>query len=251
MNNENHENNNDNNQVLGVDSGDYILSIDDDREFNQSLERLLEKLHLEVVTTETEEIFFKTLNVRRPRVCLLDLNMGGYYGAGLEVVKKIKASSFADLPLIAVSRVSDKEYIRKVMASGTSDYITKPLDLSVLAEKLKHFFTIDEKLYQQFLLFPLGDGLSFCQLSIDSEWHSVTEEGVWVDVPHFLASKTLVKIDHPLLRKITTVSKPLVCSVSSMQRKEEGGFRAFLSFDPLDLELHRRVRYWIYNQRFH
>jgi two-component system cell cycle response regulator DivK len=67
---------------------------------------------------------------------LLDMNLPDI--DGWEVARRLKGNSrTADLPVIAVTAhamVGDRE---KVLAAGCDDYLTKPIDFSLLLQKLQ------------------------------------------------------------------------------------------------------------------
>lgn len=229
----------------------YILTVDDDKEFNDALKVLLKKLKLNSIHLTTVEQFLDQFALLTPGICLIDINIGDTLGAGLDLIKLLRTNEYPQIPILAVSKVNDKEFMNSVLNLGANDYILKPIDLNIMAQKLKHFVAIDDSLYNPFRLIPLAGSLSPCNLNFGPYCRSITEEGIWIDIPYFLATRIIVKVDHPLLHTITGMKEPLTCTVNSIEHRENGGYRAFLRFDPTNLNLSRKVRHWIYNQRVH
>ena len=72
----------------------------------------------------------------RPRliVILSDINMPGMDGLGL--LREIK-KEWPDIPVMMVTAYGDEERRRQAMALGAAEFITKPVDFTVLKERLR------------------------------------------------------------------------------------------------------------------
>jgi len=70
----------------------------------------------------------------RPRVLLLDLELRG--GSGLQVLRECRRDH-ADLVVIIISGHSAPALIREALAAGAADYLLKPDDLPVLADRVR------------------------------------------------------------------------------------------------------------------
>ena len=67
---------------------------------------------------------------------LSDINMPGM--SGLELLKNIKEQFASPPPVVMmITAYGDQENYRLAMKLGADDFLTKPLDFSVLKEKLK------------------------------------------------------------------------------------------------------------------
>lgn len=67
---------------------------------------------------------------------LSDINMPGM--SGLELLGEIKEHHYIPPPIVMmITAYGDEENYSKAMGLGADDFLTKPLDFSVLKEKLK------------------------------------------------------------------------------------------------------------------
>ncbi len=63
-------------------------------------------------------------------------------GSGLELVKRVRAHD-ADVPIVMVSGRSDRESVLRAAHHGISGYITKPLDVQLLHERLTKLVPVE------------------------------------------------------------------------------------------------------------
>lgn len=64
---------------------------------------------------------------------LSDINMPGM--SGLELLKKVK-NSFPHLKVMMVTAYGDEKNYTEAMSSGANDFITKPIDFTVLKDRI-------------------------------------------------------------------------------------------------------------------
>jgi len=110
-----------------------VAAIDDDRSSLDFIRAALKQHPVEILTDTDAGAGLKMVLARRPQIVLLDLMMPAMNG--LDVLDRIvEAAPETDVILITgqYSPESAVEAIRR----GASDYITKPINLSVLREKV-------------------------------------------------------------------------------------------------------------------
>ncbi|MBN1597035.1 MAG: response regulator [Bacteroidales bacterium] len=72
----------------------------------------------------------------RPDLLILDLMMP--HIDGFQLLQRIKAEpSLAEIPVMVISARHDTEAIEKVRQFGVEDYITKPVDLEIVATNIR------------------------------------------------------------------------------------------------------------------
>jgi CheY-like chemotaxis protein len=77
----------------------------------------------------------KMLSEYLPDMIILDLMLPGLNG--FEVCKQIRANQFlSGVKILAVSGFDSEENKKKIMASGANDYLSKPMNVSSLKEKI-------------------------------------------------------------------------------------------------------------------
>jgi two-component system chemotaxis response regulator CheY len=84
-----------------------------------------------------EALEYMHKNQNEAVLILSDINMPGM--TGLELLKQIKQKFGAPPPVVMmITAYGDEENYAEAMLSGADDFLTKPLDFSVLKEKLKN-----------------------------------------------------------------------------------------------------------------
>ncbi len=122
-----------------------ILIVDDTPENLISLKRVLETHNFEIDTASSGEEALKKVLRNEYVLIILDVQMPGM--DGFEVAEAISGYSKAkETAIIFLSAVNTElKFITKGYLSGGLDYITKPVDMSVLLLKVKTFYRIYEQ----------------------------------------------------------------------------------------------------------
>jgi len=102
----------------------FILVIEDDKFLRELLVRKLSGDGFEVKNAIDAEIAFTVLAERTPDIILLDLILPGV--DGFEILTRIKANpKIANIPVIILSNLGQKEDLDKAMALGAKDFMVK------------------------------------------------------------------------------------------------------------------------------
>jgi len=110
-----------------------ILMVDDEKRFRETTRKILEKKGFHTILAENGEDALEKLS-QDPDVVILDIKMPGMDGhATLKEIKKIKP----DLPIIMLTGHGDRPSAREALVKGAFDYLSKPCDINLLAEKIK------------------------------------------------------------------------------------------------------------------
>jgi len=122
-----------------------ILLVDDTPENLIALKKVLEKNHFEVDTASSGAEALKKVLKQSYVLVILDVQMPEM--DGFEVAEAISGYSKAkDTAIIFLSAANTElRFITKGYSSGGLDYITKPVDISVLLLKVKTFYHIYEQ----------------------------------------------------------------------------------------------------------
>lgn len=116
------------------------IVIADDEESNiYALRSYLETLDIKIMVAKNgEELVLLLKKDVKPDAILLDMMMpvmDGY--ETLQVLKQ--HNSFSKIPVIAVTAKAMKGDKEKCLEAGAWDYISKPLDIKLLIDKLTHW----------------------------------------------------------------------------------------------------------------
>jgi DNA-binding response OmpR family regulator len=113
-----------------------IIIVDDDRDTRELLAMALETEGFEVASAANGLRLISSLQLRRPHLILLDVNMS--WIDGFELCKAVKKNeSFRDIPVIFVSGRGEPEDRRRGIEAGAADYFVKPLDITRLITRLR------------------------------------------------------------------------------------------------------------------
>jgi len=109
----------------------------EDNLLNRKLFRDILEMQFTVLEAETAEQALELLERHRPDLILLDIQLPGMDGLSfLRLLKKDPER--ADIPVVALSAHALREDIEQALASGCTEYVTKPLveDPIAFAERM-------------------------------------------------------------------------------------------------------------------
>ena len=116
-------------------SGKKILIVDDDKINRSIFSRRLEQRGLKVFQRENGLEALDFVKSQEVDLILLDLLMPGMNG--IEVLEKIKlVDGYGNIPILIISGLDDPRSIVMCLRRGATDYLSKPVELSVLEIKI-------------------------------------------------------------------------------------------------------------------
>jgi len=115
-----------------------VTIVDDDRDTRELLSLALESEGFEVNAAANGLRLIASLQLKRPDVILMDVNMS--WIDGFELCKAVKKNEqFRDIPIVFISGRGEPEDKRRGQEAGAADYFVKPLDLNALINRLRQF----------------------------------------------------------------------------------------------------------------
>jgi CheY-like chemotaxis protein len=113
-----------------------VTIVDDDRDTRELLSFALESEGYEVNAAANGLRLISSLQLKRPDIILMDVNMS--WIDGFELCKAVKKNEqFRDIPVIFISGRGEPEDRRRGREAGAADYFVKPLDLNALIKRLQ------------------------------------------------------------------------------------------------------------------
>lgn len=106
-----------------------IMVVDDNADMLDLLAHFFETKGHRVLTALDAEEGLKKVRAERPDLILMDIMMPRVHG--VEALRQVKALD-ASIKVIMITAVDDKDIAEEALASGASDYVTKPIDLQYL-----------------------------------------------------------------------------------------------------------------------
>jgi DNA-binding response OmpR family regulator len=118
-----------------------IIIVDDDRDTRELLALALETEGFEVTSAANGLRLISSLELHRPHLILLDVNMS--WIDGFELCKAVKKNPhFREIPVVFVSGRGEPEDRRKGQEAGAADYFVKPLDLNLLLTRIRELVPV-------------------------------------------------------------------------------------------------------------
>ena len=112
-----------------------VLVVDDSKTELMFMTDLLQKHGMKVRTAENGEEAMRSLSEEKPDLILMDVVMPGQNG--FQLTRAISRDpNFADVPIIICSSKNQETDLVWGRRQGARDYITKPVNASVLLEKI-------------------------------------------------------------------------------------------------------------------
>ncbi|HPG07800.1 MAG TPA: response regulator [Saprospiraceae bacterium] len=119
-----------------------VLVVDDERDvqvlFEQRFRKEIrnDKISFAFAFSGEEALEYLSEHGHEAVLILSDINMPGI--SGLELLRRIKQQFMAPPPVVMmITAYGDDENYQSAMRLGADDFLTKPLDFSILKEKLK------------------------------------------------------------------------------------------------------------------
>lgn len=115
-----------------------ILLVDDSNTALMVERLLLGGASYDIVTARDGREAVEKAAVERPDLILMDVMMPNM--TGIEACRALRAMpSTRDIPIILVTTRGEPENVGRGLASGCSDYITKPIDGAELMAKVRQY----------------------------------------------------------------------------------------------------------------
>lgn len=113
------------------------LVVDDSRAIRHVLSSMLQQFGFQVAQAAHGAEGLQLLaSGLRPDVILVDWNMPVMNG--LEFIQQVRSQpGLQDLPLMMVTTETETERVQAALAAGANEYVMKPFDQAILAEKLQ------------------------------------------------------------------------------------------------------------------
>lgn len=122
-----------------------VLVVDDDKAVIQVVTRGLTKAGIQVFAASTPDEGIELLSQHRGKIdaCLLDILLSG--ASGLDVFKRVHSLD-PKLPVLFITGSTSSDVAIEAMKLGAFDYITKPLDLPSLSERVRRAIDVRRKM---------------------------------------------------------------------------------------------------------
>ncbi len=222
----------------------YILSLDDDPDFNRLLKVVFKKEGIKLITTTSVESFIIQLKQQRPVLCLLDINLEMGQGAGFSLLQALRNKFGLTVPVIILSRRKDDQDISRALELGANDYISKPIDDDFLIHKINHYLKHDN--IKPLPFYKVSDRDSNCTLTWSNKIRHINEFGITLQSPHFLSKGTMIKIIGKAVEDIFGTHRPVRLFVNRSWIDEQNHlYQAYCEYDYENQENLNHIRKYL------
>ncbi len=115
----------------------HILIVDDDMLTRTTITKVLAKVAYQVDSVDSGEAAIQFVQNRLPDLILLDVMMPGL--DGFETCQLLREfTDYQTLPIIMMTGLDDDNAIDQAFNAGATDFITKPLNWSLLIQRLRY-----------------------------------------------------------------------------------------------------------------
>jgi DNA-binding response OmpR family regulator len=112
------------------------IIVDDDRDTREMLALALDLDGYDVTQAANGVKLISTLQVDRPDIILLDINMS--WIDGFELCRAVRRNEqFRDIPVLFVSARKSRTDVDAGLASGADGYFSKPIDFDLLLGRMR------------------------------------------------------------------------------------------------------------------
>ncbi len=223
-----------------------LITIDDDKEFNDLLKVKLKEFNFNLHTATTKEEFNLAINQVQPDICFVDLNLDTDFGAGFQIIKDLKNKFGDKIVIFAFSKRSSREDIDNALSLGADDYLMKPLDMLILCPKLKEFCKTKVRC-ETISMYPINKNETSCTFDLTLSLKKVTTEGFEWKTTQLFTRKTAIKISCSVITDITKDPNPLLLTVSKCEPDPQNPKFNILetTIDSYNTALAEKLRMWI------
>ena len=116
-----------------------VLIVEDEETIQRLFKDVLEKVGYKIIIAGDGEQGVQLASKEKPDLILMDMQMP--IKNGLEATKEIKGNPLTNnIPVVALTALAMKGDEERVRAAGCDDYISKPVQIRALLEKVASYF---------------------------------------------------------------------------------------------------------------
>jgi CheY-like chemotaxis protein len=116
-----------------------VLIVEDEEMIRRLFKDVLEKVGYKIIIAGDGEQGVQLASKEKPDLILMDMQMP--IKNGLEATKEIKGNPLTNnIPVVALTALAMKGDEERIRAAGCDDYISKPVQIRALLEKVASYF---------------------------------------------------------------------------------------------------------------
>ncbi len=211
---------------MGIE-GKTILVFLADKNLSKITQRIIEgagMLGFEIHSSDSLELLTHAVT---PHLILVDLDLSKAEGLKLLEIKKNK-SNLSNIPILAVGSSKDeKAVMRRSKAIAAVDYILKPINSTVLLQKIRKIFQ-HHKNHPKASVVLKSD--SFAEIMVNGSITKMNDEGLVFEGPVRILASEYVELFSPLVDELNVLSRVFKPVIDAETTAEEGRYSTKLKF---------------------
>ncbi len=224
-----------------------ILIVDDDQATLSLASKILVDAGHAVITAESAESALALLK-NHPDISLAMIDAMMPQMDGYELVRTIRDDpAHENLPLLMMTRKRQREDVKKALLAGVSDYVTKPIDPTLLVEKIQTSL-IKFAARKNCLELSPNEPAARSSLILPLSVISLTEFEILILSPVLLSEKGPFRVQLPIFDLIG-IAAPALRLINCEQVEQH--FSARFALTELSDSDHKKLRTWLVNEANH
>jgi CheY-like chemotaxis protein len=176
-----------------------VLLVDDDAAVLRLLKSMLTKANYRVTTCQAADEALRLLSQGAEFDCMVTDAMMPVMN-GYQLVSALKNNaSYRDIPVLMLTRKSDRSDVKKAVEAGVNDYILKPIDEFLLLDKINNCLKVKKPNAREVLLHgPEGK----TDVTIEARITAVRESGFTTRFPIPLTDGAPIRFGTPIFKEM-------------------------------------------------
>lgn len=130
--------------ILSNEELPLVLVVEDDKKNRKLISLIIKRAGFNVQEAENGKQALSLFEKVRPDIIILDVLMPGM--DGFEVCKAIrKLPNTECIPIVMITGLNDTDSINYAYEAGATDFITKPINLTILVHRLKYIYRTSQE----------------------------------------------------------------------------------------------------------
>ena len=223
-----------------------VLVVDDDPDILRVVEKVLRLHSHDVYTAHDAMKAMDLLNSTIYDLLITDANMPRF--SGFELARTVKNNKrFQNMAICMLTGLREKKDIEKAIRAGVDDYIVKPIDPSLLLQKIESIFT--KKPPMEKASYDVPENLNYAngQFTLSTRVVHISELGLVIASPAPLPDGMPITLNSDLFKKMDIIGAPGL-KVIANRKIAEFEYEVSLAFVAATDSFQQKIRAWIHLQ---
>ena len=169
---------------------------------------------------------------------------------GLFFINEIRDTNFHDnVRIIVVSTLKEKKVILKALEIGADDYVTKPIDMDILSDKINVVMKSGSMLSLPVLSVNPSADFSPISFNFNIKLKEITEEQVIFFSNAIIPKDYLFDVLFPTLKEVGLNGIKLKVKGVQLIQDRDWAYEITAKFNEMSVEEHVAIRHWLLLQQ--